>query len=69
MVLGLKPGDRIRAYDLVKLIGERIPKAAKICAYETTTSPEWNDCGSAFSGRYERGLKILLESMGIGEGK
>lgn len=67
MVLGLKPGDRIKAVDLVKRIAERIPETAKICAYNETTSPEWNNCGSAYSGRYEKGLKILLKSMGIGE--
>ena len=63
VALGLNPGDTLPARELYRRIGERIPQASIICAYETDTSFEWTSCGGAKGNAYEQGLAITLEYL------
>lgn len=63
VALGVSPGDTLSARELYKRIGERIPTASIICAYETDTSFEWTTCGGAKNGAYEQGLALTLEYL------
>jgi len=59
LALGITPGVTLSARELYKRIYDRIPHAGVICSYEKDTSYEWQTCGSAYSGRYEEGLKRI----------
>lgn len=63
VALGVSPGDTLTARELYKRIGERIPTASVVCAYETDTSLEWTTCGGAKSDSYEQGLALTLEYL------
>lgn len=58
-LLDLLPGTTLTAGELFQRFTERIPDARLICQYTEHTVPEWEACGSCFSGRYEKGLGRL----------
>jgi hypothetical protein len=58
--LGITPGITLSANELYMRIFDRIPHISVICAYKKDTSYEWQTCGSAYSGRYETGLKRIF---------
>ena len=57
MILGLLPGDTLTAQEIIDRIIKKIPKVTEICNYDLDTSHEWMSCGSAKSGRYEKGIE------------
>lgn len=57
LALGITPGMTLSARELYKRIYDRIPHVSTICAYDKTTSYEWQGCGTVHTGRYETGLE------------
>ena len=60
--LGLMPGDRMKARDLLRLMYERIPSTLDVCGYGTgvATGQEWTVCGGPGGNPgYARAREIL----------
>lgn len=55
-LLDLLPGDTLTARELFQRFTERIPSATLICQYAEHTIPEWQACGSCFTGKFQEGL-------------
>lgn len=52
--LDLVPGDIIPAKELLALIYKRIPTLKGVCEYGAATASEWEACGGASTGGYEK---------------
>lgn len=63
--LDLLPGDTLPARELFARYLERIPHASLICRYTDHTVPEWQSCGSATAGRYEKGLERIRQDLDL----
>lgn len=63
--LGLKPGDSMKARELMNLLADRIKTSAEVCGPHVFVpeSYTWAPCSGAETGRYEKGLsKGLFEN-------
>ncbi len=61
--LGLMPGDRMNARELLTLLYERVPSTREICGYGDgiVTSREWEICGGSTGNRgYEKARRDYL---------
>lgn len=54
--LDLAPGSVLPARVLLKRLLLCLPTVARVCGYDTVTSPAWQGCARAHSGDYERGV-------------
>ncbi len=57
--LGLKPGDTVKARELMELLADRIRTSAEICGPDVFVRESyiWAPCSGAETGRYEKGLE------------
>jgi hypothetical protein len=65
--LGLTFGTTMKARELYRLIFEKIPSVAGVCALENQDkareSPWWDPCGAEKHPAYEKGRKELMEKL------
>lgn len=64
-LLDLLPGDTMPARELFARYLERIPHANPVCHYAEGSIPEWQPCGSAVNGNYEKGLAKIKADLGL----
>lgn len=62
-MLDLPPGATLPARTLLFRIRKAITTTAGLCGHEGNVSPAWQGCPLAFTGQFERGVAMPLETL------